>query len=430
MENQNERGTDEQRSPWLFVPHLYFLQAIPYFVVNTAATTFFASLGVSLADIGHSAGLLQSPWTLKPLWSPAVDLLATKRAWTLATQTLLVAAIASLAFAATSSHVVLWTVVVCSTIALASATHDIAADGFYLLALDRPTQAAFVGIRNACYRIGRIFVTGTIVFVAGAAEELAGGKARGWALAFLAAAAVYGAGVLWCAFALPRPETGPDGRRRRPAGDSTPFLASVASFFTQPRIAGILAFILLYRFGESMLTTMSTPFLLKPRQEGGLGLSTADVGLLSGTIGVVALIGGGVLGGLCIARFGLRRCLWPMALAMHLPNVLYAWAAFEQPGRAPIAGVIAIEQFGYGFGFSAYMVVLMRISQGRGYSTTIYAISTGIMALSAQAASYVSGDIAEWLGFGWFFVAICLSAIPSLATLLFLPKDLESRAAA
>ena len=425
--------SDEARAPrsnpWLFVPSLYFLQAIPYWVVNTAATAFFTSLGVSLKDIGHSASLLQSPWTFKPLWSPAVDLLATKRAWTLATQTFLVAAIASLAFAATSSHVVLWTVIVCTTIGIASATHDIAADGFYLLALDAPKQAAFVGIRNACYRVGRIFVTGTVVFLADVAEELAGGKARGWALAFLAAAAVYALGVLWCAFALPRPETGRDGGARRPR-ESAPFLPAVASFFAQPRIAGILAFILLYRFGESMLTTMSTPFLLKPLEEGGLGLSLADVGFLSGSIGVVALIGGGVLGGLAIARFGLRRCLWPMALAMHLPNVLYAWAAFEQPGKPAIAAVIAIEQLGYGFGFSAYMVVLMRISQGRGYSTTLYAISTGIMALSNQLASWWSGEVAEWLGFGWFFVAICISAIPSLATLLFLPKDLEQRASA
>jgi PAT family beta-lactamase induction signal transducer AmpG len=424
--------TDEARAPksnpWLFVPHLYFLQGIPYFVVNTAATTFFASLGVSLSDIGHTPSLQTSPWTLKPLWSPAVDLLATKRGWTLAMQTLLVAAIGSLALAATSSHVVLWTVIVCTWIAIASATHDIAADGFYLLALDAPNQAAFVGIRNASYRVGRIFVTGTIVFWAGAAEEFAGGKAPAWALAFGGAAAVYGAGVLWCALALPRPETDPDGRRRA-RGESAPFLVAVASFFSQPRIAGILAFILLYRFGESMLTTMSTPFLLKPVAEGGLGVSTADVGLLSGTIGVLALIAGGVLGGLCIAKFGLRRCLWPMALAMHLPNVLYAWAAFTHPGKPAIATVIAVEQLGYGFGFSAYMVVLMRISQGRGYSTTLYAISTGIMALSAQTASYISGDVAEWLGFGWFFVAICISAIPSLATLLFLPKDLEARGA-
>jgi PAT family beta-lactamase induction signal transducer AmpG len=416
-------------SPWLFVPTLYFLQGVPYFVVNTAATTFFASIGVPLPDIGHAASLLALPWTLKPLWSPAVDLLATKRAWVLAMQALLVAAIASLAFAATSSHAVLWTVVVCAWIAIASATHDIAVDGFYLLALESSAQASFVGVRNAAYRLGRIFVTGTIVYLAGAAEEFAGGRARAWALAFGVAAAVYAAGLLACALGLPRPETGPAGSARREREPGR-FREAVASYFTQPRIAGVIAFILLYRFGESMLTTMSTPFLLKEVEHGGLGLPVATVGFLSGTVGVLALISGGVLGGFCIARFGVRACLWPMALAMHLPNVLYAWAAFTKPGLAAIAGVIAVEQLGYGFGFSAYMVVLMRISQGRGFATTLYALSTGIMALSAQAASYVSGDLAARLGFDWFFVAICASAIPSLATLFFLPKDLESRGVA
>jgi len=206
------------------------------------------------------------------------------------------------------------------------------------------------------------------------------------------------------------------------------FVEAVRSYFRQPRIGGVLAFIMLYRFGESMLTTMSPSFLLAKEKDGGMQLSTGDVGLYSGTVGVLALVAGGVLGGWWISRVGLRRSLWPMALAMHVPNVLYAWAAFTHPGKLAIAGVIGVEQLGYGFGFSAYMVVLMRVSQGRGFSTSLYAVSTGLMALSALAAGYVSGDLVEWLGFDWFFVVICVSAIPSLATLLFLPKDLEVRA--
>jgi PAT family beta-lactamase induction signal transducer AmpG len=413
-------------SPWRFVPSLYFLQGVPYFVVNTAATTFFASIGVSPSDVGHTASLLTIPWTAKPLWSPAVDLFSTKRRWILGSQVLLVAAIASLAFAATSSHVVLWTVVACTWIAICSATHDIAADGFYLLALDGPDQAAFVGIRNACYRLGRVFVTGAVVYLAGATEHFSGGRARGWALAFAAAAAVYAIGIAWCAFSLPRPA---QDACRDPGSteEGGRFLDAVRSYFRQPRIAGVLAFIMLYRFGESMLTTMAPSFLLAKRVDGGLELSTEEVGLFSGTIGVLALIGGGILGGWWISRAGVRRCLWPMALAMHAPNLLYAWAAFTHPPKLAVAAVVGVEQLGYGFGFSAYVVVLMRVSQGRGFSTTLYAVSTGIMALSALAAGYVSGDLAELLGFGWFFVAICASAIPSLATLLFLPQDLETR---
>jgi PAT family beta-lactamase induction signal transducer AmpG len=408
-----------KRSPWLFVPSLYFLQGIPYFVVQTASTTFFAALRVPLADIGHAASLLTFPWTLKPLWSPAVDLLSTKRSWALAMQTLLVAAIGALAFAATRSHVVLWTVVAAASIAVASATHDIAADGFYLLALDPPAQAAFVGVRNAFYRLGRIFVTGAVTYLAGALEEFAGGKPAAWAIAFAAAGAVFAVGVVYCAATLPRP-VGDRPGAGRPGTERGDFLEALVSYFRQPRIAAVLAFILLYRFGESMLTTMSTPFLLAARDEGGMALSTRDVGLLSGTVGVLALIVGGIVGGVWIARAGLRRCLWPMALSMHVPNLLYAWAAFTHPGQLGIAGVIAVEQLGYGFGFSAYMVVLMRVSQGRGYATTHYAVSTGIMGLSAMAASWISGEIAAKLGFAAFFVVVCACALPSLLPLLFL----------
>jgi PAT family beta-lactamase induction signal transducer AmpG len=417
----HEKRAGPRRSPWLFVPPLYFLEGIPYFVVNTASTTFFAALRVPLAEIGHAASLLTLPWTLKPLWSPAVDLVSTKRAWTLAMQTLLIAAIGALAFAATRSDVVLWTVVACGVIATTSATHDIAADGFYLLALDPAAQAAFVGVRNACYRLGRIFATGAVTYLAGKLETLAGGKPAAWAIAFAAAAAVYAAGVLWCAFALPHPEE--TARRERDGR----FVEAIVSYFRQPRIVPVLAFILLYRIGESMLTTMATPFLLAPATEGGMALPTEDVGVFSGTYGVLALIGGGVAGGFWISRVGLRRSLWPMAISMHVPNLLYLWAAYARPGKAELAGVIAAEQLGYGFGFSAYMVFLMRVSQGRGYPTTHYAISTGIMGLSAMAASYASGEIATAIGFTGFFAVVCLCAIPSLAPLLFVP-DLEGRA--
>ncbi len=420
------RDRASRARPWLFVPPLYFLEGIPYFVVNTASTTFFAALRVPLAEIGHAASLLTLPWTLKPLWSPAVDLVSTRRAWTLAMQTLLVAAIASLAFAATRSDVVRWTVVACGVIATTSATHDVAADGFYLLALDRAAQAEFVGIRNACYRLGRIFATGAVTYLAGTIETFAGGKAAAWAIAFSAAAAVYALGVVWCAFALPRPEAGVRSER----GIEGRFVEAIVSYFRQPRIAATLAFVLLYRFGESMLTTMTSPFLLAPAGEGGMALSTRDVGLFSGTWGVLALIGGGVAGGFWIARFGLRRSLWPMALSMHVPNLLYLWAAYARPGKAELAGVIAAEQLGYGFGFSAYMVFLMRVSQGGRYPTTHYAISTGIMGLSAMAAGYVSGEIATAIGFTGFFAVVCACAIPSLAPLLFVRVGDDERAAA
>lgn len=424
MASQIERATGAARSPWLFVPPLYFLQGTAYFIVDTATTIFLPALGVPLSGVGHVSGYVTLPWTLKPLWSPAVDLVSTKRTWTLAMQTLLVAAIASLAFAATSSHLVLWTTVVCAWIAIASATHDIGADGFYLLALDPRGQAAFVGIRNAAFRLGRVFVAGAIVYLAGEIEERSGDRARAWAIAFGAAAAVYGLGVVWCAITMPRPAADLPSRARDPL-TKIPFVEALASYFRRPNLAALLAFILLYRFGELMLTTMSGAFLQAKHVDGGMELTLREIGLYSGTVGVVALTVGGIFGGWVISRLGLKRCLWPMAISMHVPNVFYAWAAFVHPPKLAIAGVIAVEQLGYGFGFAAFMVVLMRVSQGRGFSTTHYAISTGIMGLSVTAAKFVSGDLAAALGFDWFFVAVCACAVPSLLPLLFLRLEDE-----
>lgn len=407
------------RNPWAFVPALYFLQGIPYFLVETASTVFLSAVSLPLSQIGHASSALTLPWTLKPLWSPLVDLVATKRLWVLATQTAIVAAIGALAFAVTSSHAVLWTIVACATLALSSATHDIAADGFYILALDRDTQAAFVGVRNAAFRLARVFVTGSIVYAAGTLEKRGHSVPTAWGIAFAAAAAVYAAGFLVCLVALPRPAAD----RTEGGGAAAPFRAALASYFDQPRIGAVLAFILLYRFGESMLTKMSPPFLMAPAARGGMGLATDEVGLLWGTAGVVALIAGGILGGLAIARYGLKRCLWPMALSMHVPNAFYAWAAFEHPGRAALCVVVAVEQLAYGFGFSAYMVFLMLVSRRGRYPTTHYAISTGFMGVGAMAAGYVSGDLAEALGFGWFFVVVCACAIPGLVPLFFVPLD-------
>ncbi len=439
--------TTRKKSPWVFVPVLYFVQGVPYFVVETATTTLFTALGVSLPEIGHRSSLLTLPWMLKPLWSPVVDLVATKRLWTLAMQLVVAAGIAFLAWALTRSDAVMWCVAACAWIAIASATHDVACDGYYLLALDDGDQAAFVGVRSACYRLARVFVTGGVVYLAGALQEsrllaspgsgplLALGLdvQRAWMLAFACAASVYVLGFTWGLFALPRPGSGTratrDALHASPVASHTmempPFLEALVSYFRKPRIAAILAFILLYRFGESMLTKMSAPFLLKSAEEGGMALTTADVGVFSGTFGVAALILGGVAGGWLIARVGLRRCLWPMVIAMHAPNVLYAWAAFVHPSKSALAAIIAVEQLGYGFGFAAYMVVLMVVSRGSRFATTHYAISTGFMALAALVAGFVSGDLAERLGFAWFFVVVCLAGIPGMLTLFFVPLEAE-----
>ncbi len=413
--------------PWTFVPGLYVLQGMPYFAVQAASNTFLTAMGALPSVVGHWSSDLTLPWMFKPLWSPLVDIFGTKRRWLVAASFAVILAMFGLAWASGRAAYLEWTVAACLVLAFASATYDIACDGYYILALEKRSQEAFVGVRNACYRLGRILVTGGVVALAGELQRTPGehvfahGLSRGeaWGVAFAIGASVYAVGALGIALFAPRPAA--DGPVRE-KGARIPLGAMLREYADRPRFAAILAFLLLYRFAESMLTPMISPFLLRARDAGGLALSETEVGLGYGTIGVVALLIGGISGGWLISRRGLTRMLWPMALAMHAPNLLYAWAAHAQPGAWIASCVIGVEQLGYGFGFSAYMVFLLQLARSSRFATTHYAISTGIMGLSAWLASRWSGDIVESIGFERFFWMVSALGLAGLATLLFVPR--------
>lgn len=413
-------GSSPRRSGWSFVPPLYFQQGAQYFLVQTATTTFLTRMGAALESIGHVSTVVTLPFQLKALWSPLVELHATRRAWTIAGQIGVLLGALLLAWAPTSEHWFLATLAAAFLIALAAATHDVAADGLYMLALSGKEQAAFVGVRNACFRVGRIFVTGAVVWWAGVLEERRGAIPTAWRDAFLCGACVYALGLLACALLLPRPAA--DAPRARAVGLRRGFLASFRDYGLQPRIAAVLLFVFLYRAGESMLAPMLSPFLLKSVAEGGLGLTTGEQGLAYGTLGVLALLVGGLAGGFALARFGFERCLWPMAITMHAPNVGFWWAAHAHPAKEYVFAIVALEQLAYGFGFSAYMVFLMRISRRSAWPTTHYAISTGLMGVAAMLAGYWSGDLAQAVGFEGFFAIVCFAALPGLLVLPFLPR--------
>ena len=408
------------RGAWSFVPPLYFQQGAQYFLVQVATTTFFTKMGAALGDIGRWSTLVTLPFQVKALWSPLVEFHGTRRRWTLAAQVGVFAGALLLAWASTSEHWLLWTVLAAFVLAFAAATHDVAADGLYLLALDERDQARFVGVRNACFRLGRIFVSGGLVWLAGELEEARGVVPSAWRDAFLAGAGAYGLGLVACALLLPRPAA--DAPRVRAGSHGGKLADLFRDYFAQRHLGAVLAFVFLYRAGESLMTPMLAPFLLKPAAEGGLGLTTQEQGLAYGTYGVVALLVGGIAGGWTIARFGFHRCLWPMALAVHAPNLLYWWAAGARPGPAATSAIVAFEQLGYGFGFSAYMVFLLRVSRRSAWPTSHYAISTGFMGVAGMLASTWSGDLAEAVGFETFFAIVCLAAIPGLSVLPFLPR--------
>ncbi|MHB8077712.1 MAG: MFS transporter [Candidatus Krumholzibacteriia bacterium] len=409
------------RSAWRFVPTLYFAEGVPYVLVNTVSVILYKRLGVTNTAIAFWTSLLYLPWVIKMLWGPLVDRRGTKRAWIVATQLAMTACLAAMAAAIGLPGFFAATLAVFTLAALVSATHDIAADGFYLLALDDRRQALFVGVRTMFYRAAMIFGSGVLVTLAGRLEGGAGGVRRAWAAAFALAAALYGGLGLYHRVALPRPAADRPADDPRDAAGGASWRAVFGAWFGQPRIAAIVAFILLFRLGEAMLLKLASPFLLDSRAAGGLGLTTAQVGVAYGTVGLGCLILGGIAGGWLIARFGLRRLLWPLALTLNLPHAAYLYLAHAQPGPALAYPLVALEQLGYGLGTTAFMVYLMRVSRGQ-HRTSHFAIATGLMALGMMLPGMVSGAIQEALGYRAFFLLVLVLGLPGLAVLPLLPR--------
>jgi PAT family beta-lactamase induction signal transducer AmpG len=577
------------RGPWWWVPSLYFAEAVPLVVVTFLATVMFKRFGVANREITLIAGWLYLPWVIKPLWSMLVEGRSTRRTWTLVTEVLVAGALGLLAAAVGVADPLRATVVVFAILAFLSATHDVAADGFYLAALDDKQQAFFVGIRSTAYRIANVVGRGLLVMLAGGIESATGPEPVE-VRAIAVAAPPASAGEDWRDWEVIRdadgsqrilvqradvvlvttdPELGEssgeettaaDGTVRavrawnvrhrfqpaddpplqspvtgdtavvalrlaeppkrgsdlvvqfdRTAGDSrfrivtgerftvsadnwqNPFLAVVAaspglppdararftvragdvraawrwvyavlavaflataayhaavlpkpasdrrhegpilsfaaladpvlSFFRKPGIARMLAFLLLYRLGEAQLVSLVSPFLLDTRARGGLGLTTSEVGWVYGTLGIVMLSLGGIVGGLLVARDGLGRWLWPMALAINLPNLAYVWLGAVQPESLWAIGLaVGLEQFGYGFGFTAYMVYCMVIARGS-HQTVHYALCTGFMAAGMMLPSMVSGWIQESLGYPRFFLWVLAAAVPGLVATALISLD-------
>lgn len=604
-----EAGTSPRRGPWWWVPTLYFAEGVPYVVVMSVAVIMFKRLGVGNAQIALYTSWLYLPYAIKPLWSPLVQRIGTRRGWVVAMELLVAAGLACAAMSIPLVSFLRWSLVALAATAFCSATHDVAADGFYLLALSPHQQAWFVGIRSTAYRMATIAGQGLLVMLAGALEASTGlptadvvvratdrppaaiafapdtfheahpaevqlvvpasreyeisirgrattdidalkkrvrdwnvahgfylapeaaserkkpqlllnleeviqryfgrpavdksshtgdvavvmirltrpvppgeqqivqfGQAAGdsnfsavegerfvvteenwnqsfaavvqvdakldhaseatfeirsgnlplaWSVTFFVVAAAFAAFAIYHFVALPRPVADAMSTGAGEIGGSrlARFLVPFVDFFRKPRIIAILAFLLLYRFPESQLLKLTTPFLLDPREAGGLALTTGAVGFIYGTVGVVMLTLGGIIGGFVVARYGMGRTLWPMALVMHLPNLAFLFLSYAQPeNRWIITAGIAVEQFGYGFGFTAYMLYCVWVATGK-HETVHYALCTGCMALGMMIPGMWSGWLQELIGYRHFFVWIMLAMIPSLLAVALIPYD-------
>ena len=406
------------KNPWSWIPTLYFAEGLPYVLVMTVSVIMYKNLGISNTEIAFYTSWLYLPWVIKPFWSPFVDLLKTKRWWITTMQLLIGAGLAGIAFFLPTSFFFQATLAVFWLMAFSSATHDIAADGFYMLALNESEQSLFVGIRNIFYRIATITGQGLLIVLAGMLEKWTGNIPYAWSLVFFVCAGLFIAIGLYHTYQLPKPTTD--------KGASLGSLGNLfKTFFQKEGIVLSLAFILLYRLGEAQLAKLASPFLLDSPEMGGLNLSTEQVGIIYGTIGVIALLLGGIVGGIVASKHGLKKWLWYMVAAMNVPNLVYVYLAFVQPENFwVISSCVAIEQLGYGFGFTAFMLYLIYVAQGP-YQTAHYAICTGFMALGMMLPGMIAGWLQELMGYDWFFVWVCLCTLPGiiLAGFLPIPKD-------
>ncbi len=480
--------------PSIFIPTLYFAEGLPYTIVNLMSVVFYKNAGASNTFIGEATSFLYLPWTLKFIWSPFVDVYSTKRKWLLVSQAVLGLIAVLLVGSIFLTDGLFVTVVIFFAMALASATHDIAIDGYYLDVLDKGQQAFYVGVRNAAYKVAWLLGSGGLVFVAGKlAETTSLGVKGGWAVSFGVCAILLLLCAAFHALILPEPASSsgedstpakvrnaidenpsgandsasdnaaPDnstsensasekGRRLHPTLTPSTFKQVFTAWLSQPRIAAIIIYILIFRAGDALMLKMAQPFLLDEVQKGGLAISTADVGIIYGTVGVLFLLAGGIIGGVLVSRYGLRKCLLPTALIQNGAIILYWMLAAAKPqGPVLIGGleitklaettfnnpeilrwfdarlfstisVNSIEQFSYGLGTAAYTVFLLSTVKSE-YKAAHYAIATAIMALGVMLPGFISGHLADSLGYEKFFLVSFFASIPGLASIFFLPLE-------
>jgi len=417
---------------WKWVPSLYFAEGLPYVAVMTVAVIMYKKLGLSNTDIAIYTSWLYLPWVIKPLWSPFIDLIKTKRWWINTMQTLIAAAFAGVAFFIPTEHYIQMSLAFFWLMAFSSATHDIAVDGFYMHGLDEGGQSFFAGIRNIFYRIAVVFGQGVLVMLAGWMEQgklfpgLHGDIALSWSLCFYLLAAIFIALTIYHRITLPKPES--DSKRSDISASTIwkQFVMTFVLFFKKENLGLMFFFLLTYRLGESQLVKIAQPFMLDGVEAGGLGLSTTSVGGIYGTLGVIGLLLGGMLSGFLISKDGFKKWIIPMALAINLPDIVYVIMSVTGSNNlALVSSFVFLEQFGYGFGFTAYMMYLIYIAKGE-HKTAHYAIGTGFMAMGMMLPGMVAGWIADSIGYSLFFVWVWICTVPSIVASFMVKNKIEA----
>jgi MFS transporter, PAT family, beta-lactamase induction signal transducer AmpG len=411
-----------QNKPWYWIPVLNFASGLPYAIIISASVVMYKNMGVSNADIGFYTSLLYLPWVIKPFWSPVVEAFATKKKWFAIMQFVIGIAFLLVGLTLGNQHFFMLTLALFWVAAFASATNDIAIDGYYLKVLSKDQQSFFLGIRSTFYRIALLTGNGLIVYIAGSLEKTYLNPEKAWSYTMIFVACLMLLVAIYNFVVAPKEQIDKNDQQNEL---SPSFSTIIVSFFQKKQLLLVISFILIFRLGEAQLMKMLVPFLLDKKSVGGLELSTEEVGLLYGTFGVLALVIGGILGGIVISKYGLKKVMFPMFLAMHLPILGFIFLAYLQPeSHVFITIAIALEQFGYGFGFAAFMMYLIYVADGI-YKTAHYALASGLMGLGMMLPGMISGDIQKYLGYENFFIWVLLATIPGLILSRFLvfPAD-------
>ena len=401
----------KKSNAWLWIPSLYFASGLPYHAITSVSDIMYKDMGIDNTSIALYTSILLIPWTIKPLWSPFVEMIGTRRRWTLYAQLLLAVCFAAIALAVPSASFLILTLVAFMIGAFVSSTHDIALDGFYILALPQEKQSFFSGIRNTFYRIATVFSSGILVMLASWLCDYLGDKSYAWSATFAVTAVIMTILFLYHRRTLPEPSADVSRTPDSIKGLFSNFGDIIKTYFQKPGIWTALLFLLLFRFPEAQLVKIGKLFLMDDAINGGLALDKGDIGFIYGVIGVIGLIIGGIAGGICISRKGLKYWLWPMVIAISLPDAVYLYMSMAQTtDLAVIGSCIFIEQLGYGFGFTAYTLYMIYFAQGK-YPTAHFAISTAFMSLGMMLPGMVSGYIQEWAGYNNFFIWVMICTV-------------------
>ena len=417
IKNTKSMNKNTAKNPWTWVPTLYFTQGLPYVIIVIVSVIMYKELGIPNDKIGLYTSWLYLPWVIKPFWSPFVELKSTKKTWIFAMQLLVAILFIIIGFTLKMNNFFVLSLSFFTMAAFASATNDIASDGLYMIALPEKQQSFFMGIRSTFYRLAMVTGQGLIVVLAGYFEQKFSDNNKAWSLTIIIVGFFMAIMAIINFFNSPKIEKIEVVHNN----ENRNFFEVFSSFFKKKHIGTAIAFILLFRLGESQILKLVAPFLLDKKISGGLQLSTIQVGTIYGTFGVVALTLGGILGGIVISRDGLRKWILPMALSMNVPNIFFLLLSIFKPvSLFLIGGVVVIEQFGYGFGIAAFFMFLIHVANGIS-KTSHYAIATGFMGLGMMLPGMVSGFIQQYLGYPKFFVWCLLAGIPAL----FLIKKLD-----